>query len=65
MEQAMALGFDDNSAHTPVVWCVTGYPEANPAQCRKSRVIGNFRVGGHTGGIDKAEILETSKRTTL
>jgi hypothetical protein len=42
MEQAIALGFDDNSAHTPVVWCVTGYPEANPAQCLRSRVVGKL-----------------------
>jgi hypothetical protein len=27
MEQAIALGFDHNSAHTPVAWCVTGNPE--------------------------------------
>jgi hypothetical protein len=26
---------------------------------------GNFRIGGHTGGIDKAEILGTLKWTTL
>jgi hypothetical protein len=25
MEQAIALGFDDNSAHTPVVWCATAH----------------------------------------